>query len=271
MYDETYAGDYPWWRHDPAYEVGALTDRTVLDRLTHLVLVDGRLVDVWTEPVRGTRWQPHADRFDAERRPPAPPPTPRWQRALDWLAGVCGGPAAVRALDAEPLSDDGWAPPPDLEPGDHGRLEAAHDLLAAVAERWFSPEDLVAFRRALLRLWQEDPDTVRHAPTAAHLAGGICWAVGKANGCFHPQGGLRIGLLKDALDLHPSPSTYGAVVRRALVGYRSCGEDQRSRPDGAPTLLPLGRADLLTSTTRAQLVAVRRRAEAARDAEARAA
>ena len=36
------------------------------DRLTHLVLVDGRLVDVWSEPVAGTRWQEHAERFDRQ-------------------------------------------------------------------------------------------------------------------------------------------------------------------------------------------------------------
>ena len=258
--------DYPWWRPEPAYEPFGRGWTGELDRLTHLVLVDGRLVDLWSEPVTGTRWQPHADRFDRERQPPPPPPVPRWQRALDWLADVCGGPAAVESLDTAQLTDDGWEPPPGLAPGDRGRLESAHDLVAAVAERWFCPEETVAFRRALLRLWQEEPDTVRHAPTAAHLAGGVCWAVGKANGCFHPQGGLRMTRLKDALDLSPAPSTYGAVVRQALVGYRECGSEDRWRPEGAPALLSLGLPELLTAATREQLVAVRRRAWAARDA-----
>ena len=45
-----------------------------LDRLTHLVLVDGRLVDVWSEPVSGTRWQEPAERFDRELRRPEPEP-----------------------------------------------------------------------------------------------------------------------------------------------------------------------------------------------------
>lgn len=270
MYDDSYADDFPRWRHEPTYEPFGPSPGA-LDRLTHLVLVDGRLVETWSEPVRGTRWQEYADLFDRERQPPPPPPRPHWQRASDWLADICGGSAAVEALDVTPLTDDGWDLPADLGPGDRGRLEAVHDLLAAVAERWFTPEDMVAFRRALMRLWQDEPDVVRHAPTAAHVAGGICWAVGKANARFHPQGGLRMGRLKDALDLNPSPSTYGAVVQRALVGYRSCGNEQRWRPEGAPMLLSLGMADLLTSTTREQLLSVRRRAEAARQAESRAA
>ena len=56
-------------------------------RLTHLVLVDGRLVDVWSEPAEGTRWQHHAERLDrALRRHAEPPPPPPYQRVLDALA-----------------------------------------------------------------------------------------------------------------------------------------------------------------------------------------
>lgn len=240
-----------------------------LDRLTHLVLVDGRLVDTWSEPVEGTRWQTHADRFDRERMPAPEPTPPPWQRALDWLADVCGGPAALALLDTAPLGDDGEAAtelPTGLDPSARDRLQATHELLAAVAERWFDDEMAVAFRRALRRLWDEDPDVVLRARTAAHLAGGICWALGRANGCFHPQGGLRMARVKEALDLQPPLSTPGAAVQRSLVGLRS-RVSHWWRPDGAPDLLPLGRPELLTSTTRRALVRLRDRAEHARDAE----
>src|SRR5262245_13108067 len=80
-----------------------------LDRLTHLVLVDGRLVEVWSEPVTGTRWQHHADRFDRERRPPSPPPPrssapvrPEHELVLTWLDAVVGGRERLLALDAGP-------------------------------------------------------------------------------------------------------------------------------------------------------------------------
>ena len=76
-----------------------------LDRLTHLVLVDGRLVDLWTESARGTRWESFADRFDAERRPVqvSPPDPPAYERALAWLRTLVGGAEALAALDDAPL------------------------------------------------------------------------------------------------------------------------------------------------------------------------
>jgi hypothetical protein len=240
-----------------------------LERLTHLVLVDGRLVDTWSEPVAGTRWQRYADRFDRElRRPePSPPPAPAWARALAWLADVCGGPGAVDALTAEPLDDDGCDLPVETpDAGSRGRLEATADLLDAVAARCFDPEMAIALRRALLLMWAEEPETVTGARTAAHLAGGICWAVGKANGRFHPQGDLTMARVQEALALTTSISGYGGTVRRALVGFRDLGAGRWWRPDGVPTLEPLGRLDLLCSPTRERLVRVRERAEAARAA-----
>src|SRR5689334_16023716 len=129
--------EFPWWRQVPPYEsFGHAFDpggAHGLDRLTHLVLVDGRLVEAWSEPVSGTRWQVHADRFESERRPAEPPPPPPWQRALDWLGEVCGGPQAVAALDARPAeaAEDGDLPT-DVDARARERLEATADLLGAV-------------------------------------------------------------------------------------------------------------------------------------------
>lgn len=259
--------DYAWSpQHDPFDE-----DRT--DRVTHLVMVDGRLVETWSEPAQGTRWQRFADRFDAERRPlpPSPPPTPPWQRALEWLDDVCGGREAVHALTAEPLDAGGCELPTDAGADGRSRLEATADLLDAVAERWFDPEMATALPRALVRVWAEEPEAVLHARSAAHLAGGLCWAVGKANGCFHPQGPLTMARVQEALALSSSISGYGATVRRALIGFRTAGRERWWRPDGVPALEPLGDPGLLCSATRARLVRVRDRAEAARRAAGEAA
>jgi hypothetical protein len=253
--------DYPYVRS--RVTLGGGDD---LDRLTHLVLVDGRLVDTWSEPVLGSRWQPYAERFDAEQRPvpPTPPPTPPWQRALEWLADVCGGADAVAALTTDPLDDEGCDLPTDVDAGGRSRLEATADLLDAVAERWLDPEMAIALRRALLAVWTDEPETVLHARSAAHLAGGLCWAVGKANGRFRPQGDLTMARVQEALALSSSISGYGSTVRRALVGFRMPDRHRWWRPDGVPALEPLGRPGLLCSTTRARLVRVRDRAEEAR-------
>jgi hypothetical protein len=55
MNHDRYAGDYPWWRYEPAWDHVGRDEPAELDRLTHLVLVDGRLVETWSEPVTGTR------------------------------------------------------------------------------------------------------------------------------------------------------------------------------------------------------------------------
>ena len=262
MYDDD---AFPWWRQQPTHEPFGQKAAHGLDRLTHLVLVDGRLVEAWSEPVGGTRWQEYADHFEAERRPVEPPPPPPWQRALDWLGEVCGGQQAVAALDAEPAEapEDGGLPT-GVDARARERLEATADLLGAVAERWFDEEMATVLRRALLRVWEEEPETVLGARTAAHLAGGICWAVGKANGCFRPQGDLTMARVQESLALSSPISGYGATVRRALVGFRGLDHHRWWRPDGVPDLVPLGRAELLCSATRRRLVRVRDRARAAR-------
>ena len=67
----------------------------VPERVTHLVFVDGRLVDTWREPAIGTEWEAVALRHDREALPPEPPPPAPHERVARWLAGVCGGAAAV--------------------------------------------------------------------------------------------------------------------------------------------------------------------------------
>jgi hypothetical protein len=142
-------------------------------------------------------------------------------------------------------------------------MEAAAELLDAVAARWSDAECSFAFRHALLALWSEDPETVTGAVTAAHLAGGICWAVGKANRLYHPAGTLRMGHIQEALALHSPISGYGGTVCTALRGFRGRPMDRWERPPGVPDLLALGRTDVLLGETRQRLLRIRTRARAA--------
>ena len=241
-----------------------LVDGEPTTRLTHLVLVDGRLVDMWNEAVTGTRWQEYADKFDRELRRPEPkPPTPPYARALAWLERLCGSRAAIDALDARPLSGDGLDLPEVSDAQSRSRLSAVAELLDAVADRWFDQEIENAFRRALLLTWAAEPEVVLNAATAAHAAGGVAWVVCKANGLLRPQGDMRVGMIKDALALSPSPATYGKVVERALQGYRARPEEGWWRPEGLPDLLAVGHPDLLVSSVRRRLVRVRDRAKEA--------
>jgi hypothetical protein len=233
------------------------------ERVTHLVFVDGRLVDHWSEPAPGTRWQPYADRFDRDRRPlPPPPATPPYERVLRWLDGVCGGRAAVLALTDEPLDDDRDLPEAPSRQEQH-RLAEVAELLDGVASVRFDAETGHALRAALLAVWASDPTVVIHAPTAERAAGAIAWAVAKANALLHPHGTLRVRDLQDGLGLRSSPSTYGRVVERALVGFRDLDAPYGFRPHGLPELLPLGHPELLLGRVRERLVRTRDQALAA--------
>lgn len=224
--------------------------------VTHLVFVDGRLVDTWQEPAFGTEWARHAR---PEPAPPPPPPPPAHERAADWLAAVCGGRAAVESLDGDPLTDDAIDLPVEYELASwRHRMESTAEILDAVAARHFDAETSYAFRHALLALWLDDPENVTHPASPAHLAGGICWAVGKANGLFHPIGPRRVGATQQAFGLRTPLSAPGNNVAAALRGFRPHA-DSWGRPPGAPDLLPLGRPDLLLGTTRERLLRMRSR------------
>ncbi|WP_341924548.1 hypothetical protein [Nocardioides psychrotolerans] len=249
------------------------------DRLRHLVLVDGRLVDTWTEPIEGTRWEVHARRFDeAQRRaaPPAPPEPPPYERALLWLEDACGGRDAVLALDAAPLDDtDGPGEPEAHDPADRERLAHTTELLDGVAATVLSnalgparADELgIALRRALRLVWQARPDVVRRPRSPQHLAGTLCWVVGKANGVFGQQGPVRMRDVREALDLGAQLGTDHAVVEDALWGLRP-RHRVWFRPSGLPDLVLTGHADLLSSDVRVHLVRIRDQALEAQAAHA---
>lgn len=238
------------------------------ERLRLVAYVDGRLVETWTEPVEGSPWAEVARRFDQEHeRPAPPPPAPTYERVLAWLDDVCGDRDAVLALTSSPLDDQ-----PDLpeveSPQARSRLSAVAELLDAVAACRFDQEAGVAFRVCLLEVWDREPDVVLDAVTAAHVAGGVAWLVAKANGVLGPQGRVTVTRLKEELALHATPSTYGKVVQRTLVGYRDFGSERTGRLYELPDLLPLGHPDLLLASTRRTLCRARDRALEAQQATA---
>ncbi|MFB9315762.1 hypothetical protein [Nocardioides plantarum] len=231
------------------------------ERLTHLVLVDGRLVDLWHEPVEDTRWSHHAERFDRERRPAPPPEPPHHEQVLTWLAAVCGGRTALDALDAEPLTGIVALPvADDATARDH--LAEAAALLDRAAATYFDPETAVALRRALAAFWEADPHV--RLKSAARVAGGVCWAVGRANGLLGPHGRVTQGDLSRHLGLGSSGiSSPGQTVRRSLEVY--AGHAPRPWPWPWPGSFDVelrGRPDLLLASTRRRLVTLRDQARA---------
>ena len=278
----------PAWTHhhlfsegDPVYGYDLYSSRdhnppepdepTPRERLRLMAYVDGRLVSTWTERVEESAWADVARRFDRENErvtlPPAPPPVPTYERVLGWLDDVCGDRDAVVTLTPDVLVDE-----PDLPeveaPQARARLTAVAELLDAVAARRLDPEFGVAFRRCLLVLWTREPDVVLDAATAAHVAGGVAWVVAKANDEIGAQRRITVTQLRDALALHQSPTTYGKVVQRALVGYRDFDSQRTGRTYELPDLLPLGRTDLLVASTRRTLCRARDRALEAQRASA---
>jgi hypothetical protein len=257
---------YGYDPHSPRYD-DLRYDEEPVERLRLMAFVDGRLVGAWTERVEESPWADVARRFDRERQraiaPPPPPPVPTYERVLAYLDDVCGDREELLALSPTVLEDEPDLPEVDTTQA-RARLTAVAELLDAVAASSFDREIAVAFRRCLVAVWDKEPEVVLDAVTAAHVAGGVAWVVAKANGVLGAQGRVTVTQLKHALALGPSPSTYGKVVQRALVGYRDFTSERTGRSYELPDLLPLGRTDVLLGTTRRTLCRARDRALEAR-------
>ncbi len=233
------------------------------ERLRHLVYLDGRLVDVWSEPVQGTAYAAWAARLDRLGRPvekPAPLPPPH-ERVLRWLDDVVGGRIALLALDDEALVPGPRPCPPRSAPGTaHDGVE---DLVAEQCRRRFDEEFRCAVVAALDALWELDRSVVEGDP--AQVVGGLCWLVGRANGRVGTGTAVTQAVLKGDLGLRVSPGSRAARFRERLRDLRPSAPP---RPMQCPDLLELGRADVLLSGTRRDLIRLRDRALAAATAVA---
>lgn len=232
-----------------------------LDRLTHLVLVDGRMVDLWTEPVQGTRWQQYADRFDAERRPAPEPAPPPYDVALDWLRSLVGGAAALDQLDTHPLREVGRPPLDDQSLPVRRRLQASVEAIDRVAGVLVEAELKAALLNALWLVWARAPAQVTTSTSSDHVVAGLVHVVGKANGAFSPTGPHTQREVAAALGLKGSLAGRAHGVEQALRGFRPDARHPRSLPD----LLAVGEPSLLVSATRRDVVRWRDLALRARD------
>ena len=227
------------------------------ERLRHVVFLDGRLVDTWTEPVEGTAYHPMALELDtrgqlARPAPPAFSPSPApYEAVLEWLDGVVGGRIALLALDDEPLAPAG-TPPEDDEQGVHGLLER-------VAAELFDDEFLAAARTALAAVRRADPELLTDTP-AVETAAGLAWVVGRANGLVGARTEVTQKVLQRTLWLGTSPTRKVARIKTCLHGLLARSS---RRPSECPDLLELGDAAYLTAATRHRLIVLRDRALAA--------
>lgn len=234
------------------------------DLVTHLVFVGGRLADSWSEDARDGAYADFARSLAQERlraASPPPPEVPAHVRILAWLDSQAGGRASLLDLSDEPITGDGTGVPVAGRSSDQQRLSAAADLIDDCADALLRVEEWGhACRRALPLLWASDRELITQAPSAAHVAAGIVWAVGRANGWF-PTSGHSVctqSELRDHLGLTAYPSGYGKVVQSSLraalpASVPTWGWGRAATPD----LAPLGRPDLLTASTRRTLLRLR--------------
>jgi len=250
----------PWWAAAESWRV----DRGRLhNRLTHLVLLDGRLIETWSEPVEDTRWQHVAEQLDMEKELPAAPPRPRLlphESALDWLDSLVGGRIALEALTDDPLPTPPLLRVDDLPLASRHRVEAVTRALGVLNEL-FDAETGRALKTVLATLWEEDRDVVLNAKSAAQVAGGICWLVGRANDLYGKDKVTQQAVQKQ-IGLKTTISSFGSTVHRALRGLQPTYVE---RPWSQRDLLATGRAEFLTSTTRRRLIRLRDQAVAARE------
>lgn len=249
MLDHRYYDDHLW--REPR--------ERLLDagRLSHLVFVDGRLVDAWSEGVEHSAYADVARRHDEDRRPPvvqAPPPLPRHEQALRWLDCVAGSREDLQAMNGSPVALPRLRD--HLDPVADEAWLVADELLDDLREALL-PADLAAPLRECLLLVRHQLPELAERMTPARLAAGVAWVVGKANAAIGPEGPVTQVRIADRLgttSLHACGTQVLGHVRR--LGWDSA----RPWASGAPALLAVGRVELLSASVRRDLVDLRDRA-----------
>lgn len=226
------------------------------DRLRHVVFLDGRLIDTWTEPVEATAYHSWAQELERSAQPRIYAPEPACpaphEVVLDWLDGVVGGRAALLALDDRPL-ELGEAPEDASEV--YAEVVA---LLERVCRNLFDDEFRFASCAALTSLWRSEPAVLNGTP--AEVAGGVCWMVGRANGCVGAGTAVTQQVLKRELWLKAGLTPRATRFKERL---RDLLPTPSRRPSSCPNLLEVGSPTLLTGATRRELISLRDRALAA--------
>lgn len=248
MLDQRHHDDHLWHDH---------TDRlTDAGRLSHLVFVDGRLVDAWSERVESSAYDDVARRHDEELRPQvvqSPPPLPRHVQVLHWLDCVAGSREELMSMTASPVALPRLRD--HLDPVVDEPWLITDGLLVDLREALL-PADLAAPLRECLLLARERLPELAERMTPARLAGGIAWVVGKANAAIGPEGPLTQTRIAE----HLGTTTLNACGTQVLGHVRRLGWDS-ARPwaCGAPALTAVGRVELLSASVRRDLVELRER------------
>jgi hypothetical protein len=248
MSDHRYYDDLLWHeRRDRLLDGG---------RLSHLVFVDGRLVDAWSDQVETSAYDDVARRHDEDRRPQvvqSPPEPPRHVQALAWLEAVTGSREALLAMTASPVAVPRLGE--RLDPVADEAWLIADGLLTDLWEALL-PSELAAPLRACLLLGRDRCPELAGRMTPARLAGGVAWVVGKANAAIGPEGPVTQVRIAD----HLGTTQLNSSGNQVLGHVRRLGWTSR-RPWGcdAPALLTVGRVELLSASVRRDLVDLRDR------------
>lgn len=246
MLDHHYDDDHLW--RDRLTDAG---------RLSHLVFVDGRLVDAWSERVEPSAYADVARRHDEDRRPQVvqgAPPLPPHVQALHWLDCVAGGREELLAMTASPVALPRLRD--HLDPVVDEPWLVADELLCDLRESMF-PSDLAAPLRECLLLARDRVPELAERMTPARLAAGVAWVAGKANAAIGPEGPVTQKRVAD----HLGPTSLSACGTQVLGHVRRLGwSSARPWACGAPPLTAVGRVELLSATVRRDLVELRDRA-----------
>jgi hypothetical protein len=247
MFDHHYADDLLWRERDRLTDAG---------RLSHLVFVDGRLVDAWSERVEASSYADVARRHDEDRRPQVvqgPPPLPRHVQALHWLDCVAGSREELLAMTASPVALPRLRD--RLDPVVDEPWLVADELLADLRESML-PSDLAAPLRECLLLVRDRLPELAEPMTPVRLAAGVAWVVGKANAAIGPEGPVTQKRIAD----HLGTTSLSACGTQVLGHVRRLGwNSARPWASGAPALTAVGRVELLSATVRRDLVELRDR------------
>lgn len=225
-------------------------------RLSHLVFVDGRLVDAWSERVEDSAYDDVARRHDEDLRSQvvqSPPAPPRHAQALAWLDEVAGSREALLAMTASPVALPRLGD--HLDPVADEPWLVTDELLTDLRESLLTT-DLAAPLRECLLLVRERLPELADRMTPARLAAGIVWVVGKANAAIGPEGPVTQTRVAD----HLGTTALNSAGNQVLGHVRRLGWPVRRPWDcEAPALLAVGRVELLSASVRRDLVELRDR------------
>ena len=235
-------------------------------RLRHQVLVDGRLVDSWTEPVEGTRWERHARDFDPGTSAITRLPRPLHAAIRSRRCSTGSRGWSVAGIDSTSSTTSPWR----CRRGRCSRIRRtvpSSKPWSAFSTRWpRSSSETMPDQHSVRPCCtcgttvptsscaQSRPRTqpaVSAGPSHAPTAG------------FPPHTNVRQKEVQRHLWLTSTISAVGGPVVRAL---RDLGPRPGPCPTDYPDLLALGHPDLLTATTLLQVIGWRDKATAARDA-----